>query len=373
MKIRKGINRMFSPLHKTFSLLVEGGAVTQIYYPDKDEFVPDRTLTPVVIYPRCEIIDPDKKIQSGNINIDLSGIIWRANGTSVAGNPDYEIDLSRTSTRGTLLVKKNVPEGEQISLEFEAKYLDPRTGDLVKFAGSTMINTNAAAFEIVSLEIDNQSVIDFNPISDENRVTITPTARLGGNTISGENVKYFLKVVESGNERDLEELVDLELVSFNPSTGVMEFDLRYVPEKKNYRIYTDYIKSGDPSPESPTNRAAFKDFSLRRRFEPYTIDLKDFGRVQPWQSEIRVEAMIILDNSGEILQEPNRFFDIEYFFVENGHESHMGYGNKASISLPYYRLGTNNEIAISIEEKRELMPLSDNGVLLTDGGKVLTI
>lgn len=373
MRLSKEIWQNFTPLSKTFSLLVEGGAVTQIYRPDTDEWIPDHSITPVVIYPRCEIIDHDRKIPNGNVNASLAGIIWRANGSTVAGNNDYEIDMSTTDTRGTLLVRMNIPPGEQLSLEFEAKLLDPRTGDLVKFAGTVMLNTNIAANEIVSAEIDNQTVIDYNPIGDPDTITITPSARLGGEPITGQLVKYFLKALENGNARELSELQDLEIISFNSDgDGKITIDMRYVSGKKNYRLFADYVKEGEPVPAAPTGRAAIVDFSLRRRFEPYQIDLKDFGPVQPWQKEISVETRIILSNSGEILSDPNRFFDIEYLYVNGEMEKHFGYGNGASISLPDYWISFRSKVGLSIEEKEALRALSDNGLVLTDNGEILT-
>lgn len=371
MRLSKEIWQNFTPLSKTFSLLVEGGAVTQIYRPDTDEYIPDHSITPVVIYPRCDIIDHDRKIPNGNVNAFLAGIIWRANGSTVASNNDFDIDMSTTETRGTLLVTKNVPPGEQMPLEFEAKYLDPRTGDLVKFAGTVMLNTNIAANEIVSAEIDHQTVIDYNPIGDPDTITITPSARLGGEPIDGERVKYFLKALENGNTRDLSQLQDLEILSFN-GDGKITIDLRYVPSKKNYRLYADYVKEGDPVPEEPTGRAAIIDFSLRRRFEPYMIDMKDFGPVQPWQKEISMEARVVLSNSGEILSSPNRFFDIEYLYVHGTMIKHFGYGNEASISLPDYLLSFQSQVRMDIEEKPELRALSDNGLILVDNGQILT-
>ncbi len=62
-----------------------------------------------------------------------------------------------------------------------------------------MLNTNIAANEIVSLEVDSPTVVDFNPIRDESIYAITPTTRLGGEEISGSNVKYFF---ESTGERE---------------------------------------------------------------------------------------------------------------------------------------------------------------------------
>lgn len=370
MRLTNDILFNFKPLTKTFSLLVEGGAVTQVYYPDRNEFVPDRTITPVVIYPRCSIIDPDGKIPNGLVNKSLSSITWRANGITVAGNDNYLVDTSTGDTRGTLMVMYNVPAGEQLSLEFEARFFDTRTGDWLKFAGTMMLNTNIAANEIVSLEVDSPTVVDFNPIRDESIYTVTPATRLGGEVISGSNVKYFLKVLESGNEREIDPLKDLEFQNFD-SDGKGTFDMRFVPYKKNYRLYADYVRDGDEAPSTPTNRAALLDISLRRKYEAYTIDMRDFGPVQPWQREYPVSAIVELNSSGEILQEPNKFFDIEYLYRHIGIEQHFGYGNNATLNIPEYMISQNSQIVLDIEEKGELRALSDNGVILTDNGKIL--
>jgi len=370
MRLTNDLLKNFSPLHKTFSLLVEGGAITQIYYPDKNEYVPDRTITPVVIYPRCSVVDPDNILPNGLVNKELTGVTWRVDGHTVAGNNNYSIDTSTGDTRGTLLIMQNIPAGTQVELEFEAQYLDTRTGDWIKFAGNMMLNTNIAANEVVSVEVDCPTVVEYNPIADESLFTITPTTRLGGIEISGENVKYFVKVLQHGVERDLVPIKDLEFKSFT-TDGKLTFDMRFVPTKKNYRIYADYVRDGDPVPGAPTNRAALIDVSLRRRYQAYTIDMRDFGPIQPWQKEYNVEAVVILTSSGEILVEPNRFFDIEYLYSHIGVEQHFGYGNKATLNIPAYMMSQSSQIVFEIEEKDELRPLSSEGFVLMDDGKVL--
>jgi hypothetical protein len=370
MRLTSDLIRNFSPLNKTFSLLVEGGAVTQIYYPDKNEWVPDHAITPVVIYPRCSIVDPDQILPNGLVNKELSGITWRANGSSVAGNSNYQIDTSTGDSRGTLLVMQNVPAGQQIELEFEAQYFDTRTGDWIKFAGNMMLNTNIAANEIISIEVDSPAVVEYNPIADQSLFKLTPTSRLGGVQITVANTKYFLKILENGIEREIDPIDDLEFQNIN-AEGVCTFDMRFVPEKKNYRLYVDYVRTGDAVPAAPTARATLIDFSLRRRYEPFTIDLKDFGPIQPWQRQYYIEAVIILTSSGQILSEPNRFFNIEYLYKHIGVEQHIAYGNNATLDIPAYMISFDSQILLDIEEKSQLMALSNAGFVLTDNGKVL--
>lgn len=370
MRLTSDLLRNFSPLNKTFSLLVEGGAVTQIYYPDKNEWVPDHSITPVVIYPRCSIIDPDEILPNGLVNKELTSITWRANGHSVSGNNNYQIDTSTGNTRGTLLVMQNIPAGEQIDLEFEAQYHDTRTGDWIKFAGNMILNTNIAANEIITIEVDSPTVVEYNPIADEEIFTITPTTRLGGVEISGANTKYYLKALQNGVEQEIDPLRDLEFKNF-AADGKATFDMRFVSSKKNYRIYVDYVRDGDPVPTSPTNRASSIDISLRRRYQGYTIDMRDFGPVQPWQLEYYVEAIIVLTSSGRILQEPNKFFNIEYLYKHIGVEQHFGYGNNATLNIPAYMMSGASQIVLDIEEKSELKAISNDNIILTDNGKVL--
>ncbi|MDD4437479.1 MAG: hypothetical protein PHS04_05525 [Tissierellia bacterium] len=370
MRLTSDLIRNFSPLNKTFSLLVEGGAVTQIYYPDKNEWVPDHAITPVVIYPRCSIVDPDQILPNGLVNKELSGITWRANGSSVTGNSNYQIDTSTDDTRGTLLIMQNIPAGEQVELEFEAQYYDTRTGDWLKFAGNMMLNTNIAANEIITVEVDCPTVVEYNPIADDSLFVVTPTTRLGGVEIFGTNTKYFIKALQNGVEREIDPLRDLEFKNLGID-GKVTFDMRFVPAKKNYRLYVDYVRDGDPVPSTPTNRAALIDISLRRRYQGYTLDLRDFGPVQPWQLEYYVEAVVVLTSSGHILPEPNKYFNIEYLYHHIGVDQHFGYGNNATLKIPAYMMSQASQIVLEIEEKDELKAMSNEGFILIDNGKIL--
>jgi hypothetical protein len=95
-------------------------------------YVPNRLLTPTVIYPYVRAIDPDNIFRHGPANEYLGTIQWFVNGEPIADvwtvDTDYTIDTSTSDSRGTLSVNKNLPVGSEVVLTFKGEFLDWRTG-----------------------------------------------------------------------------------------------------------------------------------------------------------------------------------------------------------------------------------------------------
>lgn len=103
------------------------------------QYEPDRAASPTAIFPDVRAVDPDNIFPHGPANkflsLDPGAIEWFVNEKPIAdvwgqeGNEyDYVIDKSDTDTRGTLLVKKNLPASDKAVLHFKGQFLDWRTG-----------------------------------------------------------------------------------------------------------------------------------------------------------------------------------------------------------------------------------------------------
>lgn len=103
------------------------------------QYEPDRAASPTAIFPDVRAVDPDNIFPHGPANkylsLDPGAIEWFVNEKPIAevwGNEgdeyDYVIDKSDTDTRGTLLVKKNLPASDKAVLHFKGTFLDWRTG-----------------------------------------------------------------------------------------------------------------------------------------------------------------------------------------------------------------------------------------------------
>lgn len=104
------------------------------------QYEPNRALSPTAIFPDVRAVDPDNIFPHGPANryLSLQEIKWYVNEKPIAEvwteetdavtNADYVIDRSDTDTRGTLLVKKNLPASDKAVLHFTGTFLDWRTG-----------------------------------------------------------------------------------------------------------------------------------------------------------------------------------------------------------------------------------------------------
>lgn len=100
------------------------------------QYEPNRALSPTAIFPDVRAVDPDNIFPHGPANrylsLDVGGIAWYVNEQPIADvwepDVDFTIDHSDTETRGTLLVKKNLPASDKAVLHFTGQFLDWRTG-----------------------------------------------------------------------------------------------------------------------------------------------------------------------------------------------------------------------------------------------------
>lgn len=100
------------------------------------QYEPNRALSPTAIFPDVRAVDPDNIFPHGPANrylsLDVGGIAWYVNEKPIADvwepDVDFTIDQSDSDTRGTLLVKKNLPASEKAVLHFTGQFLDWRTG-----------------------------------------------------------------------------------------------------------------------------------------------------------------------------------------------------------------------------------------------------
>ena len=100
------------------------------------QYEPNRALSPTAIFPDVRAVDPDNIFPHGPANkylsLDVGGIAWYVNEKPIADvwepDVDFTIDQSDTDTRGTLLVKKNLPASAKAVLHFTGQFLDWRTG-----------------------------------------------------------------------------------------------------------------------------------------------------------------------------------------------------------------------------------------------------
>ena len=373
MKIEQRLRRTFAPLNVTCDLVVEGGALHQIYKPDTEEFSPDRAVTPLTIRPVININDPDGIFGDGNANAKLGDLRWFANKVNVSGNSKYSIDTTNTTKKGTLRVMQNVSSGTPLMLYFEGIIADTRNGTSVKVNGSKLLNTNTVSKEKVTVEIDKPAVTIFNPISSIAKLIINASVYLADTIQADGNTKlWWYKRLPNGTLALLDIHDDLEYIS-GIGTSKLAIDQRYINKIKNYRLVADFVKTGDPVPSVPTKRAAFIDFSVRRRYPYCKAVVQTYGDITASQSIIKANAYVTADR--QIITNANDLFNFRWYTVNaSGVEQKWGTGDSDEIPASIAGIDTASiGVGIYFSERESLKASVINGKAITLNNKLIII
>lgn len=373
MRISKNIRRNFSPLNATCDLVVEGGALHQIFRPDTDEYSPDRAITPLTVRPVIRVVDVDGIFGNGIANARLGDIKWFANKINVSGNSKYVIDTTSTENKGTLKIYQNVAAGSSLTLYFEGIIPDTRNGKSLKVNGSILLNTNIVSKEKVTAEIDKPKVILFDPINTMTKLTIKATVYLADNILAAQNTKiWWYKRINDGTLSLIDPEDDLEYIS-GINTATLVLDQRYVNKKKDYRVVADFVKTGTVVPAIPSTRAAFLDFSIRRKYPAWEMDVLSFGDLTANQNVISTKALITAGRT--IIDNPANYFSIRWYSKNSsGTEKQYGFGSEQEVPADVTGLNTGGiEIGADILEKDSLKALSIGSVVITVNGKLIIV
>lgn len=207
----------------------------QVYQADKAEYTPDYTLTPLVLFPRCNATDPEAVTKIGAVNSRLTNMKWYERiGTTrtliTSTNTGYSITESGDS-KGQITMKKNVTVLKPVTLEFYAEYADTRTGQLFTFQMSCLVRAVDGTDAIPVLTIDSPSTLDWNPVRDITAQTITAKLMVGDTdvTATGKCKFFWYRLLSTGA---------LEAIT----TGAGDNDWEFVSLNKNvYKIDRNYI------------------------------------------------------------------------------------------------------------------------------------
>lgn len=130
---RKRIRKDYAPLTVSVGIACTSGSspMVQVYNAGQDEYEPDRSVSPAVVYPQVTAYANDGSWPDPVANRTLTNMRWYANGVDIstiaswAGK--YEID-DAGATKGTLTIYRNVAPSERIELQFKADLVDSRLG-----------------------------------------------------------------------------------------------------------------------------------------------------------------------------------------------------------------------------------------------------
>ncbi len=172
---RKRIRKEYAPLNVAVSLicLTSGSPVTQVFAAKTSTYEPNREVTPTVLMPEITLNASDGSLQSpyGNDKLATSSMQWYVNDvrielvTELAGK--YEI-LTSGSTKGGIIISKNVPVGRRYAFRFEGEIADNRLGVNIPIKTEELtLSTSDKSEDAYSLDLIEDTLIKYNPFTDK--------------------------------------------------------------------------------------------------------------------------------------------------------------------------------------------------------------
>lgn len=291
----------------------------QVYQADKAEYTPDYTLTPLILFPRCNATDPDAVVKVGAVNSSLVNMKWyeRVNGvrTLIAfTNANYAI-TETGADKGKIQVKKNATPDIPITLEFYAEYVDlKRTGQTHIFRFSKLVRAIDGSEAQPKLVIDSPAGLDWNPCRDIAQHTITAKLLVGDIDVTATNkCRFFwfrkldtgaLEAITDGNGDN-----DWEFVSL--SKNVLAIDRDYIGHEQTYVVKASYDVDGSPS-AVPDADIDYVSTTIRRRIPAIEVDWEGVPQ-QVADGTSRIYPKPVIRDTVGIIPTPSAFFDCEWY------------------------------------------------------------
>ena len=382
----------YDPLSLGFVIKEIGGGIKQVYYADSNQYVPNRSLAPLILVPEIQVVDPDKIIPYADIASQLVAARWYLNSvTSASQVTVYEDDpggntadfaLSRTYKSG-LVVRKNVPQTQPVSLFFQGEYYDSRRGSNILITGAALLTSTSNAESVAApvVILDKPSSWIFNPLKGIAKHTINAFMFRGGNQVPNTNIAFFWYKVKNGVESLIDTAKDLFYVSGKNANGTWNSSIVVDPdymEKTHIRCRADYFEGTRPTSPTQGNMA---ETVFKRRF-PHSLKAELIIRtgdlVKSDVNTIIAEAQV--KTNGSVISNPGRFFFFRWYrntMTSGSQAVEIGHGEKLTLSRNEVFSSSNvtsPKISFEMIDHGAYEELTDkNGqVLTTKDGEVLT-
>jgi hypothetical protein len=386
---KKRIRREYQPLTTAVSLkiLTPASPSSQVYDPVQNEYIPDRSITPLAILPKVLADASDGSWTAHIANRLLASMKWFVNNVDIstlsAWNGLYSIE-GTGDNRGAITIFRNIPVEEKVELHFEAVLPDMRTGINVPIKTETiLLSTLDKVDDTYELSIGDDPVMKYNPFLDkllmyDYKVANGIDAGERSNAIDGNSYERRINLlvtkgsqqVTSGYTVELYRITgqtltpmsefDLEVISIGLTSIV--FDLRTI-EKGDFLIL---IKEG-------TREVARQQCSVVRVYPPFSIEPMSAVSINPGETLHRNFAMVHFN--GEIVRIPEPILRMVWY-TDTATIDEMEWQEGSKVVVELNRTGIGNtylddwmDIYVKTEQKGAFYGLTDgtNDYTDTDG------
>lgn len=289
-------------------------AITGEYTPDyslvDSEQVP---ISPLVFQPHVYMHDMDEVIPDGEVTKDLTNLSWKwievdANGTTTTTitttTTYFTLDTSSTNTRGRLTIKKNVPVNKEVSVVFEADYLDTRTGQSSHIYLTERVILENVTETVPNIMVNNSSQTMWHPCRDNYNFSITAKLLRGTSDFPAAQ-RTFVWEKHRGNgvwSTIGSETYDDYGWSISQDGATFSQDMRYMGDKLEMRVRASYTGHTTLDGSSPC-----VNFSITRRIPEYDYDFINAPEDISADTDALYLRAVVQDKQGVIANASNEF------------------------------------------------------------------
>lgn len=239
----------------------------------REMYLPDYTLSPLTLLPQIAIVDADGKLPSGNVNAQLTNMTW----TEIVGGTRTQITASTEGylitesgeQKGMLAISKNIAPGTEITYEFQASYLDTRTGQVLTKIMSYIVSCVDETAEYPVLVLDSPEQKLYNPFTDADEQVITANLMLNGVDIPAANRVFVweeLRATDTWSEVGTDN-ADSD-VTVSEDTTTLTLNRRLMGDAISIRCRARYDPTGESPSTAELNKLSPTAFTTVRRWIP---------------------------------------------------------------------------------------------------------
>lgn len=319
--IRQSQGRLvLQPPSFSFGVTVLGGSYTQQFNIDTGLFEPDRALTPLVLEPSLDVIDPDYPENSGSKTGKLVNVSWVILGSSNTGTwvlgKDYKI------VENKLYLYGNVAVDTSAKISLKADYYDNVRAQVFSLEWSNTLTCRSFSDGKFTVILSVPSKMLISPFNCPDKLEISAQLMNNESEVKDDDALYRWYTLYKGNSVFVNEARDLWYISGKDSKTIVI----------NPRCVGTVIIRCMAIPKANSIRRVYETCRLQRFYGQYMDDFVwDVGRLKFPDTKYAAGRVVVNRKSVGYIDKPTDYFDIEIFY-DNGcglgwmHVAHGDYG-----------------------------------------------
>lgn len=384
MKTRR-FDYNYKPLQLNLSFVTEGSVPRrQTYDAAENTYLPDYTLTPLIIQPRVGCLDKDGVIAPGPVNASLANVKW----FEVSGGAETPIQSSNTGyavttsgdNAGRIKVKHNVQVGSPLTLKFHAEYVDSRTGQIHTIERTVCVRCDNATLPAPEVELDAAPQTIYNPLRDTADQTVHAVLRQGNDVCPAPRRQFVWELCRedgSWSAVGANAVMDYDVeVSADGASCTVHRDL--MGEGLTLRCRARYDVGGNPAGVALNDASPCSTVSFVRRIPKYEYDIAGIPENIPADLAEMAPEAAIWDTKGPIT-DPERVLSVNWYIATNKASGSLSYSEVATGMRPLIPTTALSKqygavLALDVKDAGPLCAMEDSdGALLEDGNGDLLV